>query len=286
MDQPSIDGVNTYLQFGQGQEVSDANQEKVVDPTIVSLRMFGKSYIADESFDPNNLIYSDKFGIVPVNTDLRIVVRTNSSDNVNAGVDTLTHVTSAQFEFADITSLDPVLVRDVRTSIEVTNEEAIVELKLRAFNSFSAQNRAVTREDYKTMIYKMPPEYGSIKRVEVVRDKNSFKRNLNIYLVSEGPDGKLTSTNNVIKENLKVWLNKNKMMNDTIDILDGKILNIGIDFTLVGDLESNKFDVKAKAILALKTEFNRLREIGEPFFITDVFNTLKKVFNLIFKWNS
>lgn len=280
------DNTGTYLQFGQGQEVLDAASEKIVDPTNTGLRLFGKAYVADESFDPTNLVYSDKFGVVPVNTNLRIVVRTNTSENVNAGVDTLTSVTSAIFEFTDGTSLDPVLVRDVKTSIEVTNEEAIVgdvssfntnELKIRAYNSFAAQNRAVTREDYKTMIYKMPPEYGSIKRVNVIRDEDSFKRNLNIYLISEDVNGKLTATNNVIKENLKVWINKNKMMNDTIDILDAKILNLGIDFTIVADLESNKYDVLSNAIFALKSEFSRTREIGEPFFLTDIFTALKKV---------
>jgi len=280
------DGTKTYLQFGQGQDQTDATLDKVVDPTIMTLREFGKPYLSDIAFDPNNLIYSDKFGTVPVNTKLRVVVRTNSQDNVNAGVDTLTTVTSARFDFTDITNLDPSLVNGVRSSIEVTNEDAIVgdissfntnELKIRAFNSFSAQNRAVTREDYKTMIYKMPPTYGAIKRVNVVRDQDSFKRNLNIYVVSEDSRGKLTQTNSVVKENIKIWINKNKMINDTIDILDGKILNLGIDFTIVGDLETNKYDILSNSIFALKTEFTRIREIGEPFFITDVFTALKKV---------
>ena len=92
------------------------------------------------------------------------------------------------------------------------------------------------------MIYKMPGQYGSIKRVNAVRDEDSFKRNLNIYVVSEGSNGKLVRTNDVIKENLKVWINKNKMINDTIDVLDAKILNLGIDFTIVGDLETNRFE--------------------------------------------
>lgn len=284
------DGVKTFLQFGQGQEVSDASQEKIVDPTNTQLRLFGKSYVADESFDPTNLIFSDKFGVVPVNTNLRIVVRTNTSDNVNAGVDTLTQVSSAQFDFTDVTNLSVDLVSSVKASIEVTNEDAILgdvsnfnasELKIRAFNSFAAQNRAVTLEDYKTMIYKMRPEYGAIKRVNVVRDKDSFKRNLNIYILSEDVNGKLTTTNSVIKQNLKIWINKNKMLNDTIDILDAKIVNMGIEFTAVGDLESNKHDVQANAILALRTEFQRVREIGEPFFITDVHNTLKKVKGIV-----
>jgi len=280
------DGSKAFLQFGQGQEISDSNQNKIVDPTNTTLRLYGKTYISDESFDPNNLTLSDKFGIVPVNTNLRVIVRTNTSENVNAGVDTLTQVNSAKLEFDDVTNLDRNLVADIRSSIEVTNEDAIIgdissfgteELKLRAFNSFSAQNRAVTKEDYKTMIYKMPGQYGSIKRVNVIRDQDSFKRNLNIYVVSEGSDGKLISTNIVVKENLKVWINKNKIMNDTIDILDSKILNLGIDFTIIADLESNRFDTLSNCISALKREFSRVREISEPFFLTDVFNTLKKV---------
>ncbi len=280
----------TYLQFGQGQDATGANQEKVVDPTNVMLRLYGKEYVADESFDPTNLIYSDKFGIVPVNTTLRVIVRTNTTENVNAGVDSLTKVNSFRMEFDDITNLDSSFVRDIRGSLEVTNEEPIVgdisnfttnELKIRAFNSFSAQNRAVTKEDYKTVIYKMPSEYGSIKRVNVVRDQDSFKRNLNIYVVSEDVSGKLVQTNLAIKENLKVWINKNKMLNDTIDILDGKIINFGIDFTVVGDLETNKFDVLSRCTSALKIELNRVREIGEPFFITDILTTLKKVSGVV-----
>lgn len=280
------DNNSAYIQFGQGQESTDTNQDKIVEPANVSLRMFGKSYVTDASFDPTNLIYSDKFGIVPVNTSLRIVARTNSSDNVNAGVDTLTKVNNAQFEFTDVTNLDPNLVRDIKSSIEVTNEEAIIgdvtkfsasELKLRAFNSFSAQNRAVTKEDYQTMIFKMPPEYGAIKRVNVIRDQDSFKRNLNMYLISEDSNGKLITTNSTIKENVKVWINKNKMINDTIDILDAKILNLGIDFTIITDLESNRFNVLSNSIKSLQSEFLRVRDIGEPFFITDVFSVLKKV---------
>ena len=284
------DGEKTFIQFGQGQEVNSSDQDKIVDPTNTTMKLFGKTYVADEAFDPANLIFSDKFGVVPVNTDIRIVVRTNTRENVNAGVDTLTQVMDAILEFGDVTTLDRNLVADVRSSIEVTNEEPIVgdvslfgteELKLRAFNSFSAQNRAVTKEDYKTMIYKMPGQYGSIKRVNAVRDEDSFKRNLNIYVVSEGSNGKLVRTNDVIKENLKVWINKNKMINDTIDVLDAKILNLGIDFTIVGDLETNRFETLTKCVSSLRREFSRIREIGEPFFITDVFNTLKRVSGVV-----
>ena len=40
--------------------------------------MYGKEHITDQSFDPTNLVQSDKFGISPSNTDLTIVYRANN----------------------------------------------------------------------------------------------------------------------------------------------------------------------------------------------------------------
>jgi hypothetical protein len=280
------EGREVFLQFGHGSDQSDTQLEKVVDPSAVVLDVHGKRHITDQSFDPTNLISTDKFGVVPVNTTLNVTVRVNTTDNVNAGVDTITNTTNPIFEFTDVVNLERDLVSFVRNSIESTNEEAIVgdvtiptteELKQRVFNSFSSQNRAVTREDYITLIYRMPPVFGSIKRVNVVRDPDSFKRNLNIYVVSEDENGKFTETNQTIKENLRIWLNKNRMINDTIDILDAKILNFGIDFEVIGDLEKDKFDVLTDCNRALRVEFNRVREVGEPLFITDVYTALKDV---------
>lgn len=73
--------------------------------------------------------------------------------------------------------------------------------------------------------------------------------------------GKLVETNSTIKENLKVWLNSNKILNDTIDLLNARIVNIGVDFTILADLESNKYDVLSKAIFNVKSYFKRTREV-------------------------
>lgn len=280
------EGDTVFLRFGQGVDSSDTTTDKVVDPSNVVLRTHGKQHFTDENFDPANLVESDKFGVSPQNTTLEVVVRTNTVANVNAGVDTLTTVTSPIFEFTDPIGLNRNLMSSVRTSLECTNEEPILgdvlvpdatELKQRVYNSFSAQNRAVTREDYITMIYKMPSTFGSVKRVNVVRDRDSFKRNLNIYVVSEDSNQKLVQTNQTVKENMKVWLNKNRMINDTIDILDAKIINFCIDFEVVGDLERDKYDILSDCVDALKEEYSILREIGQPFYMTDVYSVLKEV---------
>jgi hypothetical protein len=276
-----------YLQFGSGDADSETTNLDLIDPSSITLQMHGKNYVSDRSFDPNNLIKSDKMGLVPSNTILRIVARANTSQNVNTGANTLTSVKSAFFEFENERSLSRQTINQIKASLEVSNEEPIIgdvpninseELKMRVYSSFGAQNRAVTERDYESLCYSMPQEYGMIKRVSVVRDSDSFKRNLNIFIISENQNGKLTQANPILKNNLKTWLDSNKMINDTIDILDAKIVNLAISFKAVCDIDKDRFDVYRNAISALKAEYsNKLLYIGESFFISDIYTTLKKV---------
>lgn len=276
----------TFLQFGTGDATSETYNSELIDPSAVSLEIYGKNYISDRDFDPSNLIRSDKLGVVPSNTTLRIIARANNSDNVNTGAGTLVSVGSALFDFGDARSLDTTKINTVRSSLEVNNEEPIVgdtplinseELKFRVYNTFASQNRAVTEKDYEALIYNMPPEFGSIKRASIVRDYDSFKTNINIYVVSEDSAGTLTNSNQSIKENVKVWLNKNKMINDTIDILDAKIVNLSIKFSVVSDIESDNAQVLRECISVLQREYSKTKFIGEAFFISDVYTILKNV---------
>ena len=102
--------------------------------------------------------------------------------------------------------------------------------KQRIFSYFSTQHRAVTPEDYKAITYGMPAKFGAIKRAACVRDFDEFKRNLNIYVISENSSGKLTAANETLKVNLKNWLAQYKMVNDTLDLLDATIVNFKIDY--------------------------------------------------------
>lgn len=280
------DGNNkTYLQFGYG---SDNNLQTlaVVDPSQVILEQYGKDYITDQTFDPYNLISTDKFGIAPANTTLKIVYRYNSTLNINSSVNSVTTVSKNNFLFLN-DGLQFTTKNNIIGSLEVDNEEPIIgsvsplstdEIKIRALAFFASQNRAVTKQDYISVVYSMPAKFGAIKRVNITQDKDSFKRNLNMYVVSEDADGYLIQTNNTTKTNLKNWLINYKMINDTIDILDAKIVNIGINFEIISSLEKNKHDVLQEALSKLKTEiFNKKYEIGESFYFSDIYNLLNRV---------
>jgi hypothetical protein len=275
----------TFIQFGYGSD-SELKNLSIADPANLVLQRHGKSYITDVSVDPGKLTQTDKFGIAPSNTTLTVIYRQNTSDGVNASSNSLTKTVNPSFRFTNTTDLTTELKNFVMSSLEITNEEPITgditlpnttEVKRRITDTFAAQNRAVTKNDYRAIVYAMPGEFGAIKRCTIVQDPDSFKRNLNMYLISENTDGTLIPTNSVIKENLKTWLNRYKMINDTVDILDAKIVNLGIDFEILTAQESNKFETLNAALRALRRAYENHYEISEPFSIAEIYRVLNTV---------
>jgi len=278
-------GGQTFMQFGYGSE-EDIKIDKIVDPSNIVLNQFGRDYILNTDFDPANLLGSDKFGVSPVNTTLRIVYRSNDSDNPNAAVGSVKQIVRAIYSFEDQTNLDEGKVNDVRSSLECTNEAAIVghanipsteELKIRTKSFFATQNRAVTRDDYKSLVYNMPAKYGAIKRCAILQDRDSFKRNLNMYLISENSAGNLTQSNDILKSNVKTWLNQHRMVNDTLDIMDAKIINLSINFVIVTKGGYDKFRVLDNCLRTIRARFTRHFDISEPLSYTEIYSTLNRI---------
>lgn len=276
----------TSLQFGYGSE-DNLTGDLVADPADVVLQVTGRDYITEKTFDPTNLIKTDKFGVNPVNTTLTVVYRANNVDNVNAPLASVNNITSATFLYNDRPSLIRSTIQTIEESIEVENEEPILgdsadlspdEIRSRAYASFASQNRAVTSTDYSSIAYRMPSKFGKIKRVNVVQDPHSLRRNLNMYVLSEDSSGDLVVANSTIKENLKTWLGRFRMISDTVDILDADIINYGINFEVIPDLDVNKFDLLNDCNRRLQNKFTNVkRNIGEPVYISEIFKLLNDV---------
>ena len=228
---------------------------------------------------------SDKLGVLPPVGDITIKYRKNTADNVNVPVGSISKLSTPIVAYKN-SDVPPSVKTKVIATLEVENEEPIIgqvkpvlaeELRVRGLNAFASQNRAVTKDDYVSLIYRMPSKFGAVKRTNVTRDNNSFKRNLNIFVVSENEKGFLTSTPQTVKDNLKTWLNHYRVINDTIDILDGKVVNIGIEFSLISKQQANSTDVLNKAISVLKDHFNNKLLMGVPFYISEIYKLLNDI---------
>jgi len=279
-------GNESFLQFGYGSD-SELLSNSVLDPSELMLDLNGKNYISDLDFDPVKLISTDKFGVAPANTKLRINYRYNTGRDVNAAIGTITVPQSPSFKFSQQATLSLATRNSVQSSLELTNEAPFVgnismpsseEIKQRTMSYFAAQNRAVTVQDYQAIIYGMPGKFGAVHRAQIVKDFKESQRNLNLYVVSKDTSGKLTPSNTVLKNNLKTWISQYKMINDTVDILDTEIVNFGINYIISLDANSSRYTVINRANRQLVDFYNANQfDIGESIQITDIYRELQKV---------
>ena len=277
-----------FIKFGYGSEES-LKTDNTTHPANVVLKMHGRDYETDLTLDPSKLLENDKFGVAPADTTLTVVYRTNTSDNVNVSTRSLNGISSPLFIFGENATSDT-KISFVRDSLEVVNEGPITgdvslptvnELKQRINDVFASQNRAVTAEDYEALIYRMPSRFGRVKRSKIVRDQDSFKKNLNLYLLSEDSDGHLTESSQALKNNVKVWLNQYKMINDTLDVLDPRIINIRINFTAVVDYSQDKFEALNAALSEIEDMFEEKLDIGQPIYITKIYDMLNNLEEIV-----
>ena len=277
------------IQFGQGSDL-EILTGSYMDPSGVVMQQYGKPHISDTYLDPTNFTSTDKMGVAPSNTTLSIKVRKDSVENTNASAKTIVNVVERNFEFKDEHKLNTTKVADVIASLEVSNNNPILgdlttpdhdEIRIRSKNIFSAQNRAVTKQDYVSMVYSMPTKFGAIKRCRAIVDMDSFKRNINLYVISENVNGQLVKTNHTLKNNLKKWINLYKMMGDTFDILDARIVNLALEYSIIVHSEFNKMDALADCREALTNMFSTKADIGEPLFINDIYNELNNLESVV-----
>lgn len=261
----------TFIEFGAGTNVKD---DEIIIPNVNTVSNQSLFRTENVSYDPANFLSSKSYGQAPANTTLtiRYVVGGGVASNVNAN--SITNVTSVEF-FGDITelpNLEQNLTSTVRRSIKVNNSipavggmgsESNDSIRTNALANHSAQNRAVTQQDYIVRSYAMPSKYGSIAKAYAIADQtvDTSKTNynpfaVNLYILCYNSQKKLITSNIAIQENLKTYLNQYRMLTDSVNIIDGYIINIGVDFGIIVYKNYNKRDVLTNCLTTVQAYFN------------------------------
>jgi hypothetical protein len=99
-----------------------------------------------------------------------------------------------------------------------------------------------------------------INKFLIGKESNQKEKNnpfaINLYLLGYDSNSNLTNLNRAVKENLKTYLNEYRILTDGVNINDGFVINIGIDFEIIVYGGYNKSEVLAKCILELKDYFS------------------------------
>ena len=147
-----------------------------------------------------------------------------------------------------------------------------------AYN-FAAQNRAVTLNDYKSLIETMPSTYGAPAKVSVMEEDNKVR----IKLLSYDSDGNLTDiVSNTLKNNVLNYLAKFRMLNDFLDIMSGEVIDLGLEIDLVVNKNESQSDVLKETVNTV-TNFFAIdkRKMGDPLFVGDLMREVGNVTGVV-----
>ena len=101
---------------------------------------------------------------------------------------------------------------------------------------------------------------AEIKKFLVGKTQNNDEKNnpfaINLYLLGYDTKKKLTTLNRAIKENVKTYMNEFRLLTDGINLLDGFIINVGVDFEIRVYGGYNKREVLLKCLTEIKSYFN------------------------------
>ena len=124
-----------------------------------------------------------------------------------------------------------------------------------ALNEFSklVQDLIVDRKFTDKQIKEQVSKFLSNKKSNVKEKNNPFA--VNLYVLGYDTNKRLTSLNKAVKENLKTYLNEFRMLTDGVNLLDGFVINIGLDFEIRVYRDYNKREVLTNCITALKEYF-------------------------------
>ena len=185
--------------------------------------------------------YSNNFALgstLKGNSTLFVQYRVGGGTGTNVGVNVITQIGTVSFfvngpdESKNTTVVNSLNCNNVTAAIGGANYPTVEEVRnLVAFN-FSAQKRAVTVNDYDSLIRTMPSQFGAPAKVAITEENNKVK----IQILAYDESGSLTEiVSNTLKSNIANYLSNYRMLNDYVSILSANVVDLGFNISVVLD---------------------------------------------------
>ena len=278
------------IQFGAG-TAADNDEEIIPNPNNVGIGLPFEKDKLTTAFSPSNFLFTKTYGVVPNNTSLNVRYLTGGGVESNVPSNSLTNF-NANIQFLN-NNLDPVAASTVFNSVRMSNPDAadgggdgdtLQEIRENASANFGAQLRNVTQDDYLVRALSMPSKYGVISKAFIEPTKlqniSAGESNsvLDLYVLSYNVNNQLSLCSEALKQNLSTYLSVYRMVNDSINIKDGFIINIGVNFDIIVLPEFNNNQVLQRCILALQNYFAIDNwSINQPIILRNIFVLLDRI---------
>ena len=272
----------TTLTFGGGSAASIDN-DIIPDPSEFAVPLYGKRTFSRFTLDPGKMLQTSTLGALAPNTTLQVEYRYGGGLSHNVIEGSIKDITSLVIAFPSNPPTN--IAQSVRASIDITNPFAaaggddppsVDDLKTRIPAVRASQGRIVGKEDLLARIYTMPSNFGRVFRAAIHPNPNNPLAS-RLFILSRTFDSKLTVSPDTLKDNLSKYLNQFRLISDAIDILDGQVINMKVDFSVVIDptFSSNKNIILQSIIAKLRKYFATTNfDMDQPLVMNEIENLI------------
>jgi hypothetical protein len=186
---------------------------------------------------------------------------TNLGTNVINQIGTVSFYVNGPSESTNSSVVNSLRCNNVTAAVGGAGVPTVEEVRNYVSFNFSAQKRAVTVQDYESLIRTMPSQYGAPAKVSITENDNKIL----IQLLSYDTSGKLTSiVSNTLRQNVATYLSNYRMMNDYISILTAEVIDLSFEISIVLDSAQNSGQVITAVVDRISAYMDPLgREMGQ-----------------------
>ena len=277
------------LQFGSGIS-SGIDEEIIPNPDNIGQGIKFNSSNLDKAFDPSNFLFTKAYGEVPSNTVLTVNYLVGGGITSNIESNVITKLTGVKLFRNNPTNsiqtsvADSLAVNNPLPAVGGSTGDTIEDIRQNSIAASAAQLRTVSKEDYVIRTLSMPPKFGKISKAYIIKDDQisvessariSNPNGLNLYVLATDNNNNLIPLNAAARQNLITYLEQYRMLTDSINIKDGFIINVGVEFDIVTFKNYNNDQVLLRCITALKDYFNISNwQLNQPIVLSEIFNVI------------
>lgn len=211
---------------------------------------------------------------VKANTTLFVKYRIGGGTASNIGVNTITQIGNVNFAVNGPSSninqnvLDSLRVNNVTAAIGGGDIPTTEEVRNMVTFNFAAQKRAVTINDYNSLLKTMPSRFGAPAKASIMEEDNKIK----VEILSYDANSKLTSNvSNTLKDNIANYLSNYRMINDYISIRSANVIDLEFDLSVAMTSTENQGQVISNIVNSLDSYMSpRTNLLGKNVNVSDI----------------
>jgi hypothetical protein len=249
------------MTFGGGTNTAqDALNQFTTLGTTLDLQRYTNNFSLGSTLTPNSTLF--------VQYRVGGGLGSNLGTNVINSIGTVSFFVNGPSELTNSAVVNSLRCTNVTAAIGGAGVPNVEEIRNYVSFNFAAQKRAVTVQDYQSLIRNMPSEFGAPAKVSITENDNKIL----IQLLSYDTSGKLTPiVSNTLRQNIANYLSNYRMINDYISITTAEVIDLGIDIEIVLDAAQNSGQVIAQVVDRVSEYFNpQVRELGQNVYLSEL----------------